>query len=193
MEDLEKKLIDMHDCAATEMSLQHDHRLEEGISPSGKALSIAAETAEKEALAKASNAGQEMKGALARHELILNDLNLRLSVLETGMQKIEPNNMRALFRDIAELVMQEEKKEVSAVVDGLKGSQQRHTQLVEGLKQNLKELDERFKSDIDRKIEKKDLNTAKNQLRRKVIAQLISLASRTRNENEGKGWRFAQI
>ena len=109
--------------------------------------------------------------------------------MEKGMQKIEPNNMRGLFRDIAELVMQEEKKEVTAVVDTLKGSQMRHAQLVDALKEKLKDMDEQFKQDIDKKIERKDFTTTKNQLRRKARPLFHHVATRVRAEAERQGWR----
>lgn len=115
-----------------------------------------------------SNTGTGFKGILSRHEMIINDLNLRISELEGGMQKIEPNSIRTLIKDIAEIVMQEEKKEVTAAMDDIKGHQKHHAQLVETLRENLKVMDEKFTQDIDKKIEKKDLYTTKNQLRRKV-------------------------
>jgi hypothetical protein len=116
-----------------------------------------------------------VKGLLTKHEMALNEVNLRLSDLEGGMQKLDPNSIRALIKDISELVMQEERKEVSAEMSNIKGSQKHSAQLVDVLKEELKRMDERFKEDIEKKIEKKDLYTAKTQLRRRVPRTVISL------------------
>ena len=86
-----------------------------------------------------------MKGVVAKHEMILNDVSLRISELENGMRKLEPNSIRTLIKDISELVMQEEKKEVSEEMNSLKGNQKRNIQLVEVLKEELKQMDERFR------------------------------------------------
>jgi len=110
-----------------------------------------------------------VKGMIAKQDMVLNEMNLRLTDLESNMHKLEPNNIRALIRDIAELILHEETKEVAATVDALKGNEKRNETLVELLKNELKVLDERFKVDIEKKIEKKDLYVAKSQLQRKVF------------------------
>lgn len=115
--------------------------------------------------------GAEVNGirsVVARQEIHLNDVALRLSELESSMSKLEPNNIRALIRDIAELVMQEKTKGVAETMDDLKGSEKRNELLVNMLKEELKIMDERFKQDIEKKIEKSDLNVTKSQLQRKV-------------------------
>jgi hypothetical protein len=120
------------------------------------------------------------KGLLVRQDNITNDLSLRLNSLETEMQKIEPNNIRSLFKDMAELVIEKQKKDVTAEMDNLKGSQLSNAQVVDKLKEQLKIMDEKFEKDIEGKIEKKDLTNCKNQLRR----QLVDL------ENKLKGQDF---
>ncbi len=174
IEDIERRLAEMQEIASAELL----EGSKDCLDPSARAAAVP-ESPKPRPPAE----GSGLKGVLARHEMSLNDLNLRISEVENGMQKIEPNNMRALIRDIAELVMQEEKREVSAAMDGIKGSQQRHVQLVETLKSNLKELNDRFTNDIDRKIERKDFNITKNQLRRK----LQELESRVRGKDPSAG------
>ena len=103
-----------------------------------------------------------------RFDALLNDINARISDLEFDIKKISPDNMHSLIRDIAEIVIQKETRQVVEDVDGLKGNFQRDFELVDSLKKRLKELDERFSIDIDKKVEIKDLKLAKNQLRRRV-------------------------
>jgi len=112
------------------------------------------------------------RGTMAKQEVYINDIALRLSELESNMNKLEPNNIRALIRDIAELVMQEQSKGVAETVDNLKGVGKRNEYLVATLKEELKILDERFKQDIERKIERNDLFLTKTQLQRKVIEHI---------------------
>ena len=64
--------------------------------------------------------------------------------------------------------MQEEKKELNEEMNNIKGTQQKSGQIMDLLKEEFKNMDERFHKDIQKKIEKKDLNNAKNQLRRRV-------------------------
>eukprot|EP00831_Metopus_contortus_P066759 TRINITY_DN59556_c0_g1_i2.p1 TRINITY_DN59556_c0_g1~~TRINITY_DN59556_c0_g1_i2.p1 ORF type:complete len:245 (+),score=10.63 TRINITY_DN59556_c0_g1_i2:50-736(+) len=111
--------------------------------------------------------------------MFLNDFNIRLSEIETDLHKIGTNNIRGIIKDIAELVIQEEKKEVTAVVDTLKGSQLRHIQLVDSLKDKLQEMNERLTLDMDKKIEKKDLATTKNQLRHRLMELEAKLKGRS--------------
>ena len=84
------------------------------------------------------------------------------------MNKLEPNNIRALIKDIAELIMHEETKGVVATVDTLKGSERKNERLMNLLRDELKIMDEKFSKNINKKIEKSDLFQAKNQLQRKV-------------------------
>ncbi len=131
-----------------------------------------------------------LKALLAKEELVINELSLRLSEVESSLSKIEPNNIRALIRNIAELVTREEKKEVTAEMDTLKGSQRHHDQLQVQLREELKLMDERFRQDIQRKIEKKELFNTKNQLRRRVlylVLKLYYIVARTRTKIEGEG------
>lgn len=166
IDELEKRLAEMQELASAEL-LEGAQRneLDEALKPDKVAGTPGISDSEQKKPAE----GTGLKGVLARHEMFFNDVNLRIQELESNMQKIEPNSMRALIKDIAELVMQEEKKEVVAAVDNLKGSNMRHAQLVDTLRQNLQNLDERFTSDIERKVEIKELNNTKNQLRRKVF------------------------
>jgi hypothetical protein len=109
------------------------------------------------------------RGIIAKQEVFINDIALRLTELESHMSKLKPNNIRAFIRDIAELVMQEQSKGVVETVDTLKGAEKRNEHLVTMLKEELKILDERFKQDIEKKIECSDLFLTKTQLQRKVI------------------------
>ncbi len=129
-----------------------------------------------------------LRGLITKQEMYINDINLRLTDLENGMHKLEPNNIRALIRDIAELALHKETQEVVAAMDSIKGSQKHHGMLVEQLKEELKSMDDRFKQDIDKKIERHDLYTTKNQLRHKVRRCTIIrfIAPRTRAEAEGE-------
>eukprot|EP01022_Parablepharisma_sp_SALTPOND_P036610 TRINITY_DN999_c0_g1_i17.p1 TRINITY_DN999_c0_g1~~TRINITY_DN999_c0_g1_i17.p1 ORF type:complete len:561 (-),score=74.11 TRINITY_DN999_c0_g1_i17:573-2255(-) len=108
------------------------------------------------------------RAVLAKHDLLINDLNLRITDLESAAQRLEPNNIRALITNISELVLRDEKREVDAAMDSLKGSQRQYSDIVEVLREELTKLDEKFKQDINKKLEKKDLCIAKTQLRRKV-------------------------
>lgn len=117
-----------------------------------------------------------VRSVVARQEIRINDVNLRLAELESSMNKLEPNNIRALIRDIAELVMHEETREVTATVDSLRGTEKRNEHLMNMLKEELKIMDERFKQDIEKKIERNDLFLTKAQLQRKVVcASLLAL------------------
>jgi len=110
-----------------------------------------------------------IKGMVSKHEYLINDMTLRVSEIENNMRQIDPGAMRVLIKDIAELVIQQEKKEVDEEMNSIKGSQKRSSQLVDLLKDELKNMDERFQRGIENKIEKKDLTETKNQLRRKVL------------------------
>ena len=121
----------------------------------------------------------DLKELLSKHECVLNDLTFRISEVETGMKELDPESIRTLIRNIAVLIIQEEKQEVNAEMDDIKGSQRKNFQLVDLLKEELKNLDERLQKDIERKIERKDLNDTKSQLRRKVY-YILKLVKRTR-------------
>ncbi len=128
--------------------------------------------------------GTGIRGMMAKHDMQLNEVNLRVADLENGMRKLEPNSMHALIKGIAELVMQEQKKEVSEEMNTLKGSQRRNVQLVEMLKDELTQMDGRFKQGIEKKLERKDLYLAKNQLRRKVRLPCWQHCDRCKNWNK---------
>ena len=110
-----------------------------------------------------------LRGALARQEWTVNDINLRLGAVVGSQKKIDPDNIRNIIREIAELTMQRGKEEVTAEMDTLKGSQKHYGQLTETLKNELKIMDEKFKQDIDKKSEKKELYNTKTQLRKRVL------------------------
>ena len=114
--------------------------------------------------------GYGPRSILSKHEMFLNDLNMRLSDIELSINRMDPTHMRSIIKDIADLIIQEKTIEMSATVDGIKRVHTRDTQIMDSLKESLKELDEKFKVDIDRKVEVKDLKLTKNQLRRRVIA-----------------------
>jgi len=109
------------------------------------------------------------KATLAKHDLLLNDLNLRLNTIEEGAQRLEPNNIKNLIMSIADLVLRNERKEVESAFDTIKGKQKQYGDVVDVLKEELIKLNEKFKQDIDKKISRKDLSIAKNQIRRKVL------------------------
>ena len=110
-----------------------------------------------------------IKGILSRHEFAINEVNMRLVELKNAIRGIGPNEIRTHIQNIAEIIMKEEKKEVVAEMTDIKGTQQKSGQIVTLLKEELKSIDERLKKDIDKKIERKDLNSTKNQLRKQVI------------------------
>ena len=110
-----------------------------------------------------------VKGLLTRHEFSINDINIRINEMENGMKELAPTSIRILIRNIAELVMREEKREVNEEMSNIKGSQEKHSQLVDLLKEELKTIDEKLQHDMEKKIERKDLADAKNQLRRRVF------------------------
>jgi hypothetical protein len=110
-----------------------------------------------------------IRNVISRQEIRINDVNIRLTELEYMVNKLEPNNIRALIKDIAELIMHEETREVTATVDSLKGTEKRNEHLMNMLKEELKIMDERFKQDIEKKIERDDLFLTKAQLQKKVI------------------------
>lgn len=150
-------------------------RLDQRVAEVEKGLERRGQTEGQEELKSLQNQLQapdvnSVRGAIARQEVLINDVALRLSELESSMNKLEPNNIRALIRDIAELVMQEQSKGVVETVDDLKGAEKRNEHLVALLKEELKIMDERFKLDIERKIERSDLFLTKTQLQRKVSA-----------------------
>ncbi len=108
------------------------------------------------------------RAAIARYEMMINELNLRVAGLESGAQRLEPGNVRALISGIAELLLRDEKKEVEAAVDNMKGRQREYAEIVDSLRLELQKMDERFKQDIKKRVERKDLCEAKNHFRRKV-------------------------
>ena len=118
-----------------------------------------------------------VRNMMTRHEACINDMILRLSELESSIGKLEPNNIRALIKDIAELVMEEQTRGVNQTVDSLKGTEKKNEYLVNMLKEELKIMDERFKQDIEKKIERSDLYLTKTQLQRKVFYLLILVKS----------------
>lgn len=120
-----------------------------------------------------------IRSVITKQEICLNDLNLRLSNFESVINKLDPNNIRALIRDIAELLMQEERKGVNATMDSLKGTEKRNEHLMSMLKEELRIMDERFTQDIERKLEKSDLYLTKTQLQRKVI-QVVPIVTHVR-------------
>jgi len=109
-----------------------------------------------------------IRNVISRQEIRINDVSMRLVELESTINKLEPNNIRALIKDIAELVMHKETREVTATVDSLIGTEKKNEQLMNTLKEELKIMDERFKQDIEKKIERNDLFLTKTQLHRKV-------------------------
>ena len=109
-----------------------------------------------------------VRGALSRHEFAINEINLRTIELENSIKNFEPGAIQNLVRSIAELVMNEEKREVDAKMSLIKGSQQKNGQVVTSLQEELKLIDERLQKNIEKKIERKDLNDTKIQLRRQV-------------------------
>lgn len=110
----------------------------------------------------------EVRNALVKHDVQLSDVNDRVSELENAVGKIDPNRLRVIIQDIAELAMKKQAIEINSTVDNMKEKHTRDEQLIESLRQNIKEMNERFKSDIGSKVEFKDLRQAKNQLRRRV-------------------------
>ena len=84
------------------------------------------------------------------------------------MKDIGPKEIKELGHNIANRMLEQEKKEVGEEMNNIKGSQEKNLKLVDSLKEELENMDERLKKNIERKIERKDLNDAKIQLRRKV-------------------------
>lgn len=115
------------------------------------------------------------KSTVDKHEYLLNDLNIKMSQLEANLFKLEPNNIKELITGIAALLLKDEKKDISAEMNKIKGSQRQHRDLVDGLQEELKKLNERFTQDIGKKIEKRDLYIAKNQLRKQVLNLTITI------------------
>ncbi len=111
---------------------------------------------------------EAVKALLARHEVSLNEINVRVVDVENTLQSVEPEKMSQLIKRIAELVMQSEKKEVAAAVDDIKGSQMHHAQLVDSIQEEIKLMDERIMQTIKKKIERKELYSTKYQLQKKV-------------------------
>ena len=109
------------------------------------------------------------KTALTQFEFLLGDLNTRLIEIENTIQKLEPDSIQMLVRNITELVLHDQKRIVDKEMNTIKGSQAKNGKLVDMLQQELTKIDEKFKKDIDKKIEKKDLDVTKNQLRQKVL------------------------
>ena len=162
--DLEKRLDEFHEMPLETMGLMPDepNQMKEGSQikepltiPKGRQSEIS-----------------EMKSIIMKYEMYLNDANIRISELEAGMKKIDPNHLRMIIQDVAELAMKKQTIEVNTTVDGLKENRMRDIQLIEGLKQNLKEMNNRFMIDIERKVEVKDLKITKNQLRKRVRCKL---------------------
>ena len=133
---------------------------------------------------------EHMKNTIMKYEMYINDMSMRISELENGMKKLDPNHLRLIIQDIAELAMKKQKVEINETVDGLRETRMRDIQLIETLKQNLKDMNNRFSSDIDKMVEAKDLKVAKNQLRRRVrflqqgiVTRIRIKAKRNRNKS----------
>jgi len=109
-----------------------------------------------------------LKGMLAKQEMEINEITLRLTEAENTIQKFDPNNLRALIKDIAELLLREGQKDVYAEMGTIKDTQKHYSQTAEMLKDELRIMDEKFKQDIENKIEKKELLYTKLQIRRKL-------------------------
>jgi len=127
------------------------------------------ETKEDEFLRNRKSSSDVLKNMLTKYDSAINELTAKMCDMEGSMAIIEPENMNKLIKNIAELVVQSEKKPVLAAVDDIKGSQMKNAQLVESIKEEIKEMDERIMRNIKQKIEKKDLYTAKIQLQRKAF------------------------
>lgn len=109
-----------------------------------------------------------IRGIVTKHEMALNNMNLRIADVEAGLQKLEPNAVKAIIKEISGVLIGEEKKGVNQEMTTIKVSQKLNTQIVEVLKDEIKAMDEKLHKGIENKIEKRDLLLAKNQLRRRV-------------------------
>lgn len=106
--------------------------------------------------------------SISKNESALNDVYMRITNLEDALEKLNINNIKTLIKNIAELLIYEEKKEVSYQMSNLKGSQRSHSNIIEVLKEELKIMDAQFKRDINKKIEKQELTSTKLKLERKL-------------------------
>ena len=120
-----------------------------------------------------------LKIALTKQELAMNEICLRLTETEANIRKIDPNSIKEMINDIAQIIIHDKAKEVSEKMDNIKGSQLSSEKAAESLKEEIMKMDERFKKDIENKIEKKDLNTTKAKLEKR----LTDLARKLRGIN----------
>ena len=128
-----------------------------------------------------SRQNSQIKINVTKYEYMINDLTFRVSELENSMKRIDPEEIQKLIRNIAEFMINEERKEVSEEMSNIKGSQSKNGQLVDMLQEELKQMDRKLKKDIEKKIEKRDLDVTKMQIRRKVY-NLLNVVARTRTE-----------
>ena len=54
-----------------------------------------------------------LKSILTKHELTMNNFNIRIAEVESYMQRLMPDSIRNLIKNIAEVIIDEEKKEVN--------------------------------------------------------------------------------
>lgn len=110
-----------------------------------------------------------IRSKLARQDSTLSELNFRLGDLESLVNSIDPRNLHAIIRGIAELVIHEESQNVVLTIDSMRNKEKRNDQLVSILKEELKIMDDRLTQDVSRRSEKRDLYLAKSQINKRVF------------------------
>ena len=111
----------------------------------------------------------KMRRIVSKNEFGINELNMRVTDLESNIKELKPNFIRLLIKNDLELMMNDQQKKIGEDISTIKGSQIRNGQLVDILQDELKMLDTRLHKDMEHKIEKKDLTNTKKQIRRKVV------------------------
>ena len=110
-----------------------------------------------------------IKGKLNKFEYMVNDLTLRLTLIENALSKLEPNIIKELMENIAEPMIKKKHEKVEEEMTYIKGSQYKSCQMVDSLEDRINNIDEKINEKIGRKVERKELAMTKLQVSHKVV------------------------